>query len=192
MRHVNEEINGVNVPWLYCGMLFATFAWHAEVSDRALGCAQPAFAGQPTGVRSQHRHVQAPWPSPLQDHYLYSINYLHYGAGKTWYGVPGQSAPDMERALERHIERAGGDEDSLHGITFVISPAQAGAEGVPVFRLFQVRMAAAVTAAVCVQQGCPGYSAQSSPIPSHTCTAGSGGVCRNPASCLSHGPFARL
>lgn len=31
LRHVNEEINGVNVPWLYCGMLFATFAWHAEV-----------------------------------------------------------------------------------------------------------------------------------------------------------------
>lgn len=30
LRHVQEEVNGVNVPWLYMGMLFTTFAWHVE------------------------------------------------------------------------------------------------------------------------------------------------------------------
>ncbi|KAI9908289.1 hypothetical protein PsorP6_016452 [Peronosclerospora sorghi] len=30
LRHLGTAINGVNVPWLYCGMLFASFCWHAE------------------------------------------------------------------------------------------------------------------------------------------------------------------
>ncbi|KAL4114694.1 hypothetical protein PRIC2_014150 [Phytophthora ramorum] len=30
LRHLGAAINGINVPWLYCGMLFATFCWHAE------------------------------------------------------------------------------------------------------------------------------------------------------------------
>ena len=30
LRHVSEDLNGINVPWLYYGMLFATFAWHTE------------------------------------------------------------------------------------------------------------------------------------------------------------------
>jgi hypothetical protein len=103
LRHVNEEvllfslhlhvssvlthcsqINGINVPWLYLGMIFSTFCWHNE------------------------------------DHYLYSINYMHMGegkryrrsvkegclvisatltAGKTWYGIPGRYAPEFEHAV---------------------------------------------------------------------------------------------
>ncbi|TDH69385.1 hypothetical protein CCR75_002814 [Bremia lactucae] len=30
LRHLGAAINGVNVPWLYCGMLFASFCWHVE------------------------------------------------------------------------------------------------------------------------------------------------------------------
>jgi hypothetical protein len=30
LGYIGEEMNGVNVPWLYYGMLFATFAWHIE------------------------------------------------------------------------------------------------------------------------------------------------------------------
>lgn len=30
LRHVHSSINGINVPWLYCGMLFASFCWHTE------------------------------------------------------------------------------------------------------------------------------------------------------------------
>jgi len=30
MRHLHDRINGINVPWLYFGMTFATFSWHTE------------------------------------------------------------------------------------------------------------------------------------------------------------------
>lgn len=52
IRHVPDTINGINVPWLYLGMLFASFAWHNE------------------------------------DNYLYSINYMHWGAPKIWCANP--------------------------------------------------------------------------------------------------------
>ena len=30
LRYLNTPINGINVPWLYIGMLFASFCWHTE------------------------------------------------------------------------------------------------------------------------------------------------------------------
>ncbi|XAR52082.1 hypothetical protein NMG60_11019976 [Bertholletia excelsa] len=39
----------------------------------------------------------------VEDHYLYSINYHHFGAPKTWYGVPGSAALDFERVVQHHV-----------------------------------------------------------------------------------------
>jgi hypothetical protein len=36
-----------------------------------------------------------------EDHWTYSINYLHWGEPKTWYGVPGEHAETFERAMKR-------------------------------------------------------------------------------------------
>jgi hypothetical protein len=35
----------------------------------------------------------------VEDHFLYAINYLHYGAKKTWYGVPGTAAEKFEKFM---------------------------------------------------------------------------------------------
>ncbi|RYG53925.1 hypothetical protein EON66_07845 [archaeon] len=52
-----------------------------------------------------------------EDHYLYSMNYMHHGEGKTWYGVPGSQAPEFERTLKlvahgRFVE----DQSMLYGV----------------------------------------------------------------------------
>ena len=30
LKHLKARLSGVNVPWLYVGMLFSTFCWHNE------------------------------------------------------------------------------------------------------------------------------------------------------------------
>ena len=30
LRHIDENIAGVVVPWLYVGMMFSSFCWHIE------------------------------------------------------------------------------------------------------------------------------------------------------------------
>lgn len=35
-----------------------------------------------------------------EDHWSYSINYLHWGEPKTWYGVPGDGAVAFEEAMK--------------------------------------------------------------------------------------------
>ncbi|KAJ1376380.1 JmjN domain [Sesbania bispinosa] len=39
----------------------------------------------------------------VEDHYLYSINYHHTGANKTWYGVPGYAASQFEKTVLHHV-----------------------------------------------------------------------------------------
>jgi JmjC domain. len=46
-----ENISGISSPWVYSGMLFASFCWHVE------------------------------------DLYMYSLNYMHLGAPKTWFFI---------------------------------------------------------------------------------------------------------
>lgn len=39
----------------------------------------------------------------VEDHHLYSLNYMHWGAPKVWYGVPGKDALKFEEAMKKHL-----------------------------------------------------------------------------------------
>lgn len=39
----------------------------------------------------------------VEDHHLYSLNYMHWGAPKMWYGVPGKDALKLEAAMKKHL-----------------------------------------------------------------------------------------
>ena len=34
---------------------------------------------------------------------MYSLNYMHLGAPKMWYGVPGSDATKLEAAMRKHL-----------------------------------------------------------------------------------------
>jgi len=101
-RHIKTDISGMTVPWLYVGMVFSTFCWHAE------------------------------------DHYTYSANYQHFGATKTWYGIPAEDADKFEQAMRDAVpELFESQPDLLFQLVTLLTPEQLQKAGVRVFALDQ-------------------------------------------------------
>ncbi|KAF9960067.1 hypothetical protein BGZ72_008025 [Mortierella alpina] len=101
-RHINSDISGMMVPWLYVGMCFSTFCWHNE------------------------------------DHYTYSINYMHWGETKTWYGVPASDAIKFEETMRQSVpELFEQQPDLLFQLVTMLSPGRLVENGVKVLALDQ-------------------------------------------------------
>ncbi|GAA53458.1 lysine-specific demethylase 5B [Clonorchis sinensis] len=74
----------------------------------------------------------------IEDHWSYSINYLHSGSPKTWYGVPTASADAFEAAMRTEVpELFESSPDLLHHMTTMLPPDRLTAHGVPVYKLNQ-------------------------------------------------------
>ncbi|KAJ0967575.1 hypothetical protein J5N97_024492 [Dioscorea zingiberensis] len=74
----------------------------------------------------------------VEDHHLYSLNYLHWGAPKIWYGVPGKDAVKLETAMRKHLPELFEEQpDLLHNLVTQFSPATLKSDGVPVYRCVQ-------------------------------------------------------
>ncbi|KAJ6966846.1 hypothetical protein NC652_004415 [Populus alba x Populus x berolinensis] len=74
----------------------------------------------------------------VEDHHLYSLNYLHWGDPKIWYGVPESHASNLEDAMRKHLPDLFEEQpDLLHGLVTQLSPSVLKAEGVPVYRVVQ-------------------------------------------------------
>ncbi|KAJ6301177.1 hypothetical protein OIU77_015481 [Salix suchowensis] len=74
----------------------------------------------------------------VEDHHLYSLNYLHWGDPKIWYGVPESHASNLEDAMRKHLPDLFEEQpDLLHALVTQLSPSVLKAEGVPVYRVVQ-------------------------------------------------------
>ncbi|KAL6979902.1 Lysine-specific demethylase jmj13 [Sarracenia purpurea var. burkii] len=81
----------------------------------------------------------------VEDHYLYSINYHHCGAAKTWYGIPGHAALDFEKVVREHVythdilftDGEDGAFDVLLGKTTFFPPNILLGHDVPVYKAVQ-------------------------------------------------------
>ncbi|KAL9683479.1 hypothetical protein QQ045_015301 [Rhodiola kirilowii] len=74
----------------------------------------------------------------VEDHHLYSVNYLHWGAPKIWYGVPQKDANKFEATMRKFLPELFAEEpDLLHKLVTQLSPTIMQSEGVPVFRCVQ-------------------------------------------------------
>uniref|UniRef100_A0A3P9JXH8 [histone H3]-trimethyl-L-lysine(4) demethylase n=1 Tax=Oryzias latipes TaxID=8090 RepID=A0A3P9JXH8_ORYLA len=102
LTHINVDISGMKVPWLYVGMCFSSFCWHIE------------------------------------DHWSYSINFLHWGEPKTWYGVPAAAAEKLEAVMKKVApELFDSQPDLLHQLVTTMNPNVLMEHGVPVYRTNQ-------------------------------------------------------
>ncbi|KAL8113378.1 lysine-specific demethylase JMJ18-like isoform X2 [Apium graveolens] len=74
----------------------------------------------------------------VEDHHLYSLNYLHWGDPKIWYGVPGTHASALEAAMRKHLPDLFDEQPGLlHELVTQMSPSILMSEGVPVHRVVQ-------------------------------------------------------
>lgn len=73
-----------------------------------------------------------------EDNWLYSINYVHSGASKLWYGIPGSSAVDFEKAMRAEFPNLFESEPNLlYLLVTMISPEKLKEYNVPVYTTIQ-------------------------------------------------------
>lgn len=73
-----------------------------------------------------------------EDHYMFSINYHHFGAPKTWYAVPGQHAAKFEAVMRESMPKAFEvHPDLLYQLVAMLPPRVLMEKGVPVCRSYQ-------------------------------------------------------
>ncbi|KAF1864452.1 hypothetical protein Lal_00021875 [Lupinus albus] len=74
----------------------------------------------------------------VEDHHLYSLNYLHWGDPKVWYGVPGSHASPFEDAMRKHLPDLFEENPNLlNELVTQLSPSVLKSEGVPLYRTVQ-------------------------------------------------------
>eukprot|EP00004_Rigifila_ramosa_P003214 TRINITY_DN13393_c0_g1_i1.p1 TRINITY_DN13393_c0_g1~~TRINITY_DN13393_c0_g1_i1.p1 ORF type:complete len:1369 (+),score=194.23 TRINITY_DN13393_c0_g1_i1:519-4109(+) len=73
-----------------------------------------------------------------EDHSTYSINYLHFGAPKVWYGIPGAAAAMFESVMRQTVpELFLENPDVLYHLVTLLDPSILVRHSVPVFRTEQ-------------------------------------------------------
>ncbi|CAB1336535.1 unnamed protein product [Coregonus sp. 'balchen'] len=74
----------------------------------------------------------------IEDHWSYSINYLHWGEPKTWYGAPGFAAEKLEAVMKKLApELFQIQPDLLHQLVTIMNPNTLMSYGVPIYRTNQ-------------------------------------------------------
>ncbi|KAL4527022.1 hypothetical protein Ndes2526A_g01436 [Nannochloris sp. 'desiccata'] len=72
----------------------------------------------------------------VEDHALYSVNYLHMGAPKVWYGVPADATLALEEAMKDALPHLfESNPGLLHQLVTTLSPMELKKRGVPVHRV---------------------------------------------------------
>ncbi|KAK9280763.1 hypothetical protein L1049_003651 [Liquidambar formosana] len=74
----------------------------------------------------------------VEDHHLYSMWYMHLGAPKIWYGVPGRYLLKFRAAVKKYFpDLLVEGPELLHKLVRQLSPSKLKSEGIPVYRCIQ-------------------------------------------------------
>lgn len=59
----------------------------------------------------------------IEDHHLYSVNYMHHGDSKKWYGIRGRDSAKFEQVMQTHLPELFALEPDLHyQLVTMVSP----------------------------------------------------------------------
>ncbi|WCJ43791.1 Lysine-specific demethylase JMJ703 [Euphorbia peplus] len=120
---------------------YAKSGWNLNNFPRLPGSVLSYESGDISGVLVPWLYIGMCFSSfcwHVEDHHLYSLNYMHWGSPKMWYGVPGKDAIKMEEAMRKHLPDLFEEQpDLLHKLVTQLSPAILKSDGVPVYRCVQ-------------------------------------------------------
>ncbi|KAK2438438.1 Transcription factor jumonji (jmj) family protein / zinc finger (C5HC2 type) family protein [Trifolium repens] len=121
--------------------LYAKSGWNLNNFARLPGSALCFEGSDISGVSVPWLYVGMCFSSfcwHVEDHHLYSLNYLHWGDPKVWYGVPGSHASAMEDSMRKHLPDLFEEQPNLlNELVTQFSPSILKSEGVPVYRTVQ-------------------------------------------------------
>ena len=105
------------------------------------GCVLKHVPGDISGLKKPWLYVGMCFSTfcwHVEDHWNHSINYLHHGEPKSWYGVPPYAAEKFEACFRKYVPGLFvNDPQLLHHLITMIPPTVLMDSGVPVFRTHQ-------------------------------------------------------
>ncbi|KAG9445682.1 hypothetical protein H6P81_011810 [Aristolochia fimbriata] len=120
---------------------YVNSGWNLNNLSRLPGSLLAFESGDISGVQVPWLYVGMCFSSfcwHVEDHHFYSLNYMHWGAPKLWYGVPGKDALKLEEAMKMHLPDLFEEQpDLLHKLVTQLSPSVLKSDGVPVYRCVQ-------------------------------------------------------
>ncbi|XP_060174996.1 putative lysine-specific demethylase JMJ16 isoform X1 [Lycium barbarum] len=73
----------------------------------------------------------------IEEQHLYLLSYIHFGAPKIFYGVPGSYRCKFEEAVKKNLPQLSVHPCLLHNLAAQFSPSILTSEGIPVYRCVQ-------------------------------------------------------
>ena len=90
----------------------------------------------------------------IEDHALYSVNYLHMGSPKVWYVVPASATESLEMVMKDALPHLFEDSpDLLFQLVTMLSPTELQKRGIPVYRIVHEARSFVVTMPNCYHSG---------------------------------------
>ncbi|XP_022863645.1 probable lysine-specific demethylase ELF6 [Olea europaea var. sylvestris] len=140
----HKDLNCIGEMEGTAGWKLSNSPWNLQVIARSAGSLTRFMPDDIPGVTSPMVYVGMlfSWFAwHVEDHELHSLNFLHMGAPKTWYAVPGDYAFNFEEVIR--LYGYGGNTDRLAALTLlgekttVLSPEVIVASNIPCCRLVQ-------------------------------------------------------
>ncbi|PRP86884.1 peptidyl-prolyl cis-trans isomerase-like 4 [Planoprotostelium fungivorum] len=118
-----------------------TSAWNMNLFPKAPGSLLSFLPESIQGVSVPMMYIGMLYSSfcwHVEDNFLYSINYMHHGAAKTWYGIPEGSCENFEGAMKKELPELFKTRPNLLFLLVTMFPPRMLVQlGIPIYHTLQ-------------------------------------------------------